>query len=70
MIKKLEDMAYDVSFLIEEASMCLEETDEESLKLAKKDLKAAFSKVTRIEVALKQLNEFMEQTKELLDGNN
>ena len=70
MIKKLEDMAYDVSFLIEEASMCLEETDEESLKLAKKDLKIAFSKTARIEVALKQLNEFMEHTKELLDGNN
>ena len=70
MIKKLEDMVYDVSFLIEEASMCLEETDEESLKLAKKDLKIAFSKAARIEVALKQLNEFMEHTKELLDGNN
>ena len=78
MFKKIMDMAYEISCCVEEATMYLADIEEEirqygepndsTISCMKKDLIEAFRKATAIEVALKDYNRFLENTKENLDG--
>lgn len=80
LIEKLKEMSYEIADCVDEANACLddireswnrnEEIDESKIELCRTDLMEAHRRAKTIEIAMKNLNDYLKTVVEVLNDRN